>query len=380
MLTAAAQGPTHPMLDLKSEVAELWDELAPALERVVRSGVFVGGEEVEGFEAEAAAYLGVRHAVGLNSGTDALILGLEALGVGPGDEVITTPFSFFATSEAVLRVGATPVFVDIDPATLNLDPALLEAAVTPRSKAVLPVHVFGLAADMTSVMATAARHGLAVLEDCAQAFGGEHAGRRVGSFGAAGAFSFYPTKNLGAYGDGGMIVTNDAAAAARLRGLRNHGSRPTDKYLHDGLGHNSRLDAVQAAVLRVKLPRLDAWDARRRERAAAYRAALAGLPAGEDGLTLPPDVPEHRYHQFTLRLPPQRRQAFEAGLRERGVAFSRFYPTPLTRQPVGADFGSAPMAERACERVVSVPIHPWLPDEVIALVAAAAGAALKGPP
>ncbi len=375
MPTAPAQRPLHPMLDLASEVEEIWDELRPTLERVVRSGQFVGGPEVEGFEAEAAAYLGAGHAVGLNSGTDALILALEALGVGPGDEVITTPFSFFATSEAVLRLGARPVFVDVDETTLNLDPSLVGAAVTPRTRVVLPVHIFGLPADMTGIMRAAEEHGLVVLEDCAQAFGAAHAGRRVGSFGAAGAFSFYPTKNLGAYGDGGLATTNDAATAARLKSLRNHGSSPTDKYLHDGLGHNSRLDAIQAAVLRIKLPRLDGWDARRRERAGAYRAALAGLPGGPDGLTLPPDAPEHRYHQFTLRLPPARREVFEAGLRARSVAFSRFYPSPLTRQPAGAALGAAPVAEAACERVLSVPIHPWLTDEVVALVAEAAAAA-----
>lgn len=375
MLRLVSAAITYPMLDLKSEVQEIWDELQPTIERVLKSGAFVGGPEVEGFELEAAGYLGVNHALGLNSGTDALVLGLEALGVGPGHEVITTPFSFFATSEAILRLGATPVFVDIDDETLNLDPGLLAAAVTDCTRAVLPVHIFGLPADMTGVMAVAEQHGLAVVEDCAQAFGAKHAGRRVGGIGAIGAFSFYPTKNLGAYGDGGLITTNDDEVAAKLRTLRNHGSSPQEKYLHVGLGHNSRLDALQAAVLRIKLAKLDGWDARRRERASAYRAALSAFPAGEDGLRLPPDSPEHRYHQFTLRLPPARRQAFERELHARGVAFSHFYPSPLTRQPAGADFGPAPVAERACERVISVPIHPWLPDEAIAMVAEAAAAA-----
>lgn len=351
----------------------------PAVERVLRSGQFVGGPEVEGFESEAAHHLGVKHAVGLNSGTDALVLGLEALGIGRGDEVVTSPFSFFATSEAILRVGATPVFVDIDEESLNLDASLLEAAVTERSRAVLPVHVFGLPADMTAVMAVAGKHGLAVLEDCAQAFGAQHHGVSVGAIGTVGAFSFYPTKNLGAYGDGGLATTNDDGLAALLRSLRNHGSSPQEKYSHERLGHNSRLDAIQAAVLRVKLPRLAGWDARRRERAAAYRAALADLPRGEDGLVLPPDRPEHRYHQLTVRLPPERRVRFEGELRRRGVAYSRFYPSPLTRQPLGSHFGRAPVAERACERVVSVPLHPWLPDEAIELVAQAARAALSAP-
>lgn len=375
MLTGVSTDVVYPMLDLKSEVEEIWSELQPTVERVLRTGHFIGGPEVEGFEREAAAYLGARHALGLNSGTDALVLGLEALGVGAADEVVTTPFSFFATSEAILRLGATPVFVDVAEETLNLDPELLERALTPRTKAVLPVHIFGLPADVSAIVAIADAHHIPVLEDCAQAFGAKLGGRRVGTFGALGAFSFYPTKNLGAYGDGGLITTDDDALASKLRSLRSHGSSPQNKYLHEGLGHNSRLDALQAAVLRIKLEKLDAWNARRQERAGTYRAALAGLPAGPDGLTLPPDRPEHRYHQFTLRLPPARREAFESGLRARGVAFSRFYPAPLTRQPAGAHFGEAPVAERACERVISVPIHPWLPDEAIGLVAEAARAA-----
>jgi len=374
MLSVVPTDVMYPMLDLRSEVAEIWNELQPTVESVLRSGNFVGGPEVEGFEREAAAYLGARHALGLNSGTDALVLGLEALGVGPGDEVVTTPFSFFATSEAILRLGATPVFVDVVEETLNLDPELLERALTPRTKAVLPVHIFGLPADISAIVAIADAHGVPVLEDCAQAFGAMQGGRRVGTFGALGAFSFYPTKNLGAYGDGGLITTDDDAVAGKLRRLRNHGSSPKDKYSHEVLGHNSRLDALQAAVLRIKLERLDAWDARRQDRARAYRAALAGLPAGPDGLTLPPERPEHRYHQFTLRLPPDKREALELGLRVRGVAFSRFYPSPLTRQPVGAHFGEAPVAESACERAISVPMHPWLPDEAIGLVAEAARA------
>lgn len=368
-----------PMVDLQSEVAELWSELSPAVERVLRSGQFIGGPEVEALEREVAEVLGVRHVLGLNSGTDALLLGLEALGVGPGDEVITSPFSFFATSEAILRLGAKPVFVDIDEATLNLDPALLDQAVTERTRVILPVHIFGLPADMSAIMAVAHRRAVPVLEDCAQAFGARigdgSVGRSVGSFGALGAFSLYPTKNFGAYGDGGLVSTGSDDLAARLRGLRNHGSSPQEKYLHEGLGYNSRLDALQAAILRVKLPRLEEWQARRLERVDAYRAALAGLPGGDDGLVLPPDAPEHRYHQFTLRLPPERRTRFEDGLRARGVAYTRFYPIPLTRQPLGADFGAAPVAERACERVVSVPIHPWLPDEAVELVAEAARAA-----
>lgn len=364
----------YPMLDLQSEVCELWDEIQPAVERVLRSGAFVGGPEVTEFEENAARYLGVKHALGLNSGTDALILGLEALGIGPGDEVVTTAFSFFATSEAVLRLGATPVFVDVDPVTLNMDPELVAAALTERTKAILPVHVFGLPARIDELVALAHARGLHLLEDCAQSFGARFEGRHLGSFGALGAFSFYPTKNLGAYGDAGMLTTDDDGLATRIRSLRNHGSSPTNKYLHEGLGHNSRLDAIQAAVLNVKLRHVERLNERRRERAGAYRAALAHVPQGPDALLLPPEQPEHVYHQFTVQLPERLRERLEVELAARGVAFSRFYPTPLTRQPAGANFGEAPLAEAACRRVLSLPIHPWLPDAAIAAVQGAVDA------
>lgn len=366
------------MLDLKSEVAELRDELLPAVERVLMSGQFVGGDEVEAFERRFAERTGVRHAVGLNSGTDALILGLEALGVGPGDEVVTTPFSFFATSEAVLRVGATPVFADIDDVTLNLDPAAVERVLTPRTRALLPVHLFGLPVSMAPLMAVAEAHGLVVLEDCAQAFGANVAGEPVGSIGDVGAFSFYPTKNLGAYGDAGLATTNDDDVAYALRSLRNHGSTPEQKYVHERIGHNSRLDALQAAILSVKLGHVDEFNARRRERASAYRAALAPLPQGAGALRLPVDDPEHVYHQFTVRLPRSARERAERELAARGVAFSRFYPVVLSTQPEGADHGRMPVAELAAEETVSLPIHPWLPDEAIAASHDALAAALLG--
>ena len=375
-LTGVVTPTLYPMLDLQSEVRELWPELQPAVERVLRSGYFIGGPEVERFEAAAAEYLGVEHAVGLNSGTDALILGLDALGVGPGDEVVTTAFSFFATSEAVLRLGATPVFVDIDPVSLNLRSDLVEAAITDRTKALLPVHVFGLPAPIEELRSLAARRGVHLLEDCAQSFGSVSGGQHLGSFGAVGAFSFYPTKNLGAYGDAGMLTTNDPQLAARVRSLRNHGSSPSNKYLHDGLGHNSRLDALQAAVLNVKLGHVADFNERRRERAGAYRQALSALPQGPGALQMPPDDARHVYHQFTIQVPADRRPALEAELSKRGVAFSRFYPTPLTHQPAGSDFGRAPEAELACQRVLSLPIHPWLPDAAIDAVAQALKAAL----
>ena len=373
----APEGPPAsdiPMLDLAAEVEDLWHEIQPAVERVLKSGAFIGGREVEAFEEEVASYLGVRHAVGLNSGTDALVLGLEALGIGPGDEVVTSPFSFFATSEAILRVGATPRFGDVDPRSMNLDPATLEGRITERTRAILPVHLFGLPVEMEPILELARRHDLAVLEDCAQAFGATHRGKRVGSFGAIGAFSFYPTKNLGAYGDAGLAVTDDDELAARLRSLRNHGSSPTDKYRHQRLGHNSRLDALQAAILRVKLPKVDAWNERRRAVAAGYHDALQGAAhAGTPPLLSLPDLhPEHVFHQFTVQVEPGLRPAFEHALREERVAFSRFYPVPLTHQPDGCAFDEAPAALALAERVVSLPIHPWLPPEAFARVKAAA--------
>jgi dTDP-4-amino-4,6-dideoxygalactose transaminase len=372
--SSASTPPAIPMLDLTTEVEELWNEIQPAVERVLRSGAFIGGREVEAFEAEVAAFLGVRHAVGLNSGTDALVIGLEALGIGPGDEVLTSPFSFFATSEAILRVGATPRFGDVDPRTMNLDPATLEARISERTRAILPVHLFGRPVEVEPILDLARRHDLAVLEDCAQAFGATHGGRRVGSFGAIGAFSFYPTKNLGAYGDAGLAVTDDDDLAARLRSLRNHGSNPADKYRHQRLGHNSRLDALQAAILRVKLPKVDAWNERRRAVATGYHDALRAVSgAGTPPVLALPDLhPEHVFHQFTVQVEPRLREAFERALREERVAFSRFYPVPLTQQPDGCAFDEAPKALALAERVVSLPIHPWLPPEAFARVKAAA--------
>ncbi len=248
-----------PILDLKPEIDALWDEFNAAFQRVLRDGHFIMGADVLAFEREAASYLGVKHAIAMNSGTDALLIGLRALGVGPGDEVITTPFTFVATAEAATNLGATPVFVDIDPRTYNLDTALLEAAITPRTKAIIPVHLYGHAAEMDAVMAVAEKHGLKVLEDVAQAFSGEHRGRKLGAIGHAGAFSFFPSKNLGAFGDGGLLVTNDDAVAEAARMLRVHGAKR--KYYNEVPGYSSRLDTLQAAMLRVKLPHVEAASA-----------------------------------------------------------------------------------------------------------------------
>ena len=367
------------MLDLQSEVEELYEQLRGATDRVLRSGVFIGGAEVEGFEREAAEFLGVKHAIGLNSGTDALVIGLEALGIGPGDEVITTAFSFFATSEAVLHVGAVPVFCDVDPDTLNMDPDGLEALVTERTKAFLPVHLFGLPAPMTKLLQVAERYQLAVVEDCAQAFGArssELGGKRVGSLGTLGAFSFYPTKNLGAYGDGGLLTTDDDELAVLVRSLRTHGSSPADKYRHDRLGHNSRLDAMQAAILRVKLPLVDAWNAKRRAVAAGYQTAMAA--AGAQHVVLPPAASDHVYHQFTVQVAAHSRPGYERSLSEAGVEFSRFYPAALTTQPAGHSFGHCPAADAATGRVLSLPMRPNLSTSHLNRVTQALAAAERG--
>ncbi len=344
-----------PMLDLSQEIDALWQDLNEAIQRVLRSGQFILGPEVEAFEREVAAYLGVKHAIGVNSGTDALMIGLRALGVGPGDEVITTPFTFFATAEAISNVGATPVFVDIDPKTFNIDPARIEERITPRTKAILPVHLYGQAADMDPILDLARRHGLKVLEDVAQAFGGSYKGKKLGTLGDAGAFSFFPSKNLGAYGDGGLIATDDGAVAEMARMLRVHGSRR--KYYNEMVGYNSRLDSLQAAILRVKLPRLDRLNEARRQVARRYTEALAGLP----GVEVPVEAPyaQHVYHQYTLRIIDGRRDQVQKRLAEAGIATMIYYPVPLHRLPVYAGVDCAcPEAERAASEVLSLPIWP----------------------
>lgn len=358
---------THriPFLDLARETASLGKELREALERVIQSGQFVLGPNVEALEEEIARYLGVRHAVGLNSGTDALIIGLEALGVSAGDEVVTSPFTFVATAEAIVRTGAKPVFVDIDPATFNLDPAALEACITDRTRALLPVHLFGHPADMDPVVEIAGRRGLRVFEDAAQAFGAAYRGRKVGSLGDAAAFSFYPTKNFGAYGDGGMVVTDDDDVAARARGLRNHGA--LDKYRSGVPGHNSRLDEIQAAVLRVKLPRVDAWNEVRREMARRYGEGLADVR----DVVLPSEAPwaHHVWHQYTIRVPGELRDPVREKLAAAGIATAAYYPVPLhALAAYGAGKPSLPESERAAEQVVNLPIGPTLPDDTVTTV------------
>ena len=377
-----------PPFSLEEQLRQLGDSLDEAVLQVLRSGQYIGGGVVNAFETSFAAACAVPHAIGCNSGTDALTLALRALEIGPGDEVITSSFSFFATAEAISAVGATPVFVDVDPASYLLDLDRIEAAVTPATRALLPVHLFGRPVDMERINAIALRHGLRVIEDCAQATGASWAGRPVGSWGDAGCFSFFPTKNLGAAGDGGAVVCRDSSLAQRIRELAVHGM--PRRYLHTDLGYNSRLDAMQAAVLNVKLPHLPLWVERRRRIAQRYREALGDLPtlqladAGPDG---------HSWNQFVVRVPgcpaaqarcagrctpssdsasfglPEAccRDWLKQQLQEEGVITIIYYPIPIHRQPAYAELGygpgSLPVTERLCVEVLSLPIFPELGDE-----------------
>jgi dTDP-4-amino-4,6-dideoxygalactose transaminase len=363
-----------PVYDPSAETVALWSQLTDAIEGVLRSGRFIAGPNVAALEQELARYLGTTHAVSVNSGTDALVIGLRALGIGAGDEVVTSPFSFFATAEAVSAVGATPVFADIDPVTFTLDPDDVEAKLTERTRALIPVHLFGQAADMDRLTGLARRHGLRILEDVAQAAGAALHGRRLGTLGDAGAFSFFPTKNLGAFGDGGLLVTDDDDLAAVARMLRTHGS--AEKYRNELVGYNSRLDEVQAAVLRVKLPGLDEANRRRRAVAARYSARLRGIP----GLGLPGERPDswHVYHQYTVRIGGGRRDEVRRHLAEDGIATMVYYPVPIHRLPVYADHAVAtlPEAERAAGEVLSLPMWPDLPRHLQGLVISCVAARL----
>jgi dTDP-3-amino-3,4,6-trideoxy-alpha-D-glucose transaminase len=341
-----------------------------AIDRVVASGWFVLGPEVEAFEAEFAAASGAAHGVGVGSGTDAIAITLRALGIGPGDEVITTALSAAYTALAILMAGAAPVFVDVDPERLTIDPDGVAAAVGARTRAIVPVHLYGQAADMERLGRIAARHNLAIVEDCCQAHLATAGGRPVGTVGHAGAFSFYPTKNLGALGDGGAVVTSDAALAERVRRLRNGGQ--ADRYRHVEAGVNSRLDELQAAILRARLPRLPAWTARRRALAAEYRAALAGAP-----VTMLNECDSgHVYHLFVVRVSDPggrgRRHAMQASLAGQGVETLVHYPLPIPRQPAFARFGGQTCrnAQAAADEVLSLPLYPGLDQSVVAEVAA----------
>lgn len=345
---------TIPFMTL--EPREDAHDLRAAIDRVITRGWFVLGPELEAFEQEFARAAGAAHAIGVGNGTDALALTLRALGIGPGDEVITTPLSAAFSALAIMMAGATPVFADIDSGRLTIDPRAVEAAITPKTRAILPVHLYGQPADLPALEAIAKRHALALVEDACQAHLATSGGRPVGSVGIAGAFSFYPTKNLGALGDGGAVVTSDDQLAARLRRLRNGGQ--SDRYRHPEFGVNSRLDEIQAAVLRVRLERLPAWTTRRRELAARYRAGIVSA-----SLTVPPECDAgHVYHLFPVL--SEQREAFMAHLAAHGIGSLIHYPIPIPRQPGIATTrrDGCPVADRVCAEICSLPLHPHLSD------------------
>ncbi|HKK05169.1 MAG TPA: DegT/DnrJ/EryC1/StrS family aminotransferase [Gammaproteobacteria bacterium] len=350
-----------PMVDLKGQYESLQGEIDAAMLAALGETRFILGPNVQAFEQEAADYLGVKHAISCASGTDALHLALLAAGIQPGDEVITSPFTFIATAEAIRYCGAVPVFVDIDEATYNIDPRAVEAAITPRTRAVLPVHLFGQPANLPALVNLCEHHGLKLIEDCAQSFGAAIDGRMTGGIGLAGAHSFFPSKNLGCYGDGGMVTTNDDELADHIKVLRNHGSRV--RYHHDVIGYNSRLDELQAVVLRIKLKRIDEYNRERRRVAHTYTRLLkeAVSTPYEDG------IGTHVYHQYTLL--SNRRDAIMTHLAGQDIASAIYYPIPLHRQAAFADTCadvSLPIAERIAERCLSLPIFPELDDERIA--------------
>ncbi|MDG2991608.1 DegT/DnrJ/EryC1/StrS family aminotransferase [Candidatus Synechococcus calcipolaris G9] len=372
-----------PILDLTAQYQTLAPEIHQAIERILESGQFILGPEVKAFEEEVAAYLGVAHAIGVNSGTDALVISLRSLGIGPGDEVITTPFSFFATAESISNVGAKPVFVDVDLDTFNLNPALIKAAITPQTKAILPVHLFGQPAAMGEIIEIAAAHNLVILEDCAQSFGAIYTAtcpdchcsqatqdrlrnKFTGTLGTMGAFSFFPTKNLGAYGDGGLIVTDDPELAQLARMLRVHGSKK--RYHNELLGYNSRLDSLQAAILRVKLPHIDQWNQQRRRVAQTYNEHLRHVP----GLITPQITPGHVFHQYTLRVLDGKRQGLMDALGTQAISTMVYYPIPQDRLPIyQGQYPAYPVSDRLASEVLSLPIWPELNEPTIIHIAEA---------
>jgi dTDP-4-amino-4,6-dideoxygalactose transaminase len=361
---------TIPLVDLKAQHASIRAEIDAAVARVLGHGGFVLGGEVAAFEASFAEHVGAKGAVGVASGTAALRLALAACNIGPGDEVITTPHTFFATAEAISQSGATPVFVDVRSDTLNLDPERVELAVTWRTKAIIPVHLYGNPAAMEPLLGIARRHKLRLIEDAAQAHGAEYSGRRCGSLGDLGCFSFYPGKNLGACGDAGAVTSNDFALLDRVRTLRDHGR--TSKYLHNEIGFAERMDALQAAILAVKLPHLEAWTERRRQAAGRYRSLLSHLP-----LTLPDETPgtRHVFHLYVVRSP--QRDALLDHLKADGIMAGVHYPVPLHRQPAYLSRGygtlSLPIAERAAAEVLSLPLYPELDQSKAERVASSIG-------
>lgn len=354
-----------PMVDLKKQFNDIKDELFVMLTEILESSQYILGPKVLELEKKIAQYHGVTEAVGVASGTDALHLSIEALGIGEGDEVITTPFTFFATAEAILYTGATPVFVDIERETMNIDPEKIGPAITKRTKAILPVHIFGHPAEMERIAAVAKEHDLKIIEDCAQSFGAAIHGKKTGSLGDAGCFSFYPSKNLGAFGDGGMVLLDNSSVADDIRKLRNHGSRGS--YKHESVGFNSRLDEIQAGVLLVKMKRIEEYNAKRRQKAALYGKLLSDMverPVERPGCT-------HVYHQYTIR--SGKRDEIQKRLRQNNIASVVYYPTPLHIQEavnfLGYKKGDFPVAEETSENVLSLPMYPELEEASISRIA-----------
>jgi len=365
----------QPLVDLARQFEEIRDDVMRAVEAVMASGAFIGGERVRAFEAEFAAFCGREHCIGVANGTDALRLALAGLGVGPGDEVITVANTFVATAEAIAQCGARPVLVDARPDTLLIDVVALEAARSSRTRAVVPVHLYGALADVEAMDAWCARYGVALVEDAAQAHGAARGGRRAGGFGAAAAFSFYPAKNLGAAGDAGAVVTGDPSLARRVRLLADHGQ--SERYVHEVEGVNSRLDAVQAAVLSIKLRRLHAWNARRRTLAALYRERLTKL-AGVSLVAAPLEPDAHVYHLFVVRLPA--RDAVRRALAAEGIETGLHYPIPIHLQPafrhLGYGPGDFPVAEAAAREILSLPLYPEMSEDAVEHVCDAIARAL----
>ena len=376
MSSAIASRMTIPILDLKAQYASIRNEIQDAVNSVLENQHFILGPEVKALEKEIAEYCGTKYAVGVASGTDALILGLKACGIGPGDEVIVPSFSFIATADAVSLLGGTPVFADIQPDTYNIDPAKVEALITPRTKAIIPVHLYGQAADMDPLLALAEKHHLKVLEDTAQAIGATYKGRRVAGLGDLGCISFFPSKNLGGYGDGGMVVTNSEEIYRHLISLRAHGS--TKKYFSEEQGWNSRLDELQAGILRVKLRYLDEWSSKRRKVADAYDRLLSGM--AEVNTPARNGFGDHVFHQYTIRVP--QRDAIQKQLAALGVTTMVYYPTPMHLQPIYASLGhregGLPVTEEACQHVLSLPMFPELQPDQIEYVVHSLHQALEG--
>lgn len=365
--SSTVQNETIPALDLKAQYASIREEILTAVSAVLEAQHFILGPQVQALEKEVPAYLNCNFGVGVASGTDALILALRACGIGPGDEVVCPSFTYIATADSVSLLGATPVFVDIEPKTFTMDVHKIEERITPRTKAIIPVHLYGQATDLDPILEIARRRNLRVIEDNAQAIGSTYKGKHVGTIGDIGCLSFFPSKNLGACGDGGMVVTNSDAIAKRLRSLRAHGS--VKKYFSEEQGWNSRLDEIQAAILRVKLRHLDSWSRGRRANAARYDALLEGIT----GVAVPTvaDWGSHVFHQYTIRVP--RRDKALKDLADRGIASTVYYPWPIHLQPVyktlGYKRGDFPETERACEEALSLPIYPELTETQMKRVA-----------